>query len=189
MQSVRQLDQNDPDISGHGQKHLAQVLRLPLQLLRITIPVTAVISMKIDLLQFRDPVHQKRHIRPKLFLDLFVRHDGVFHHIMQKPRYDRLLVKLQVRQYDRHIKRVYDIGFSRFAYLPPVRVVSRLICLLDQRDIIGRMIFAHTVNKLLVQSLGRLKFLNRFNSAIINDDFFLFFCRHSLSSHSALFMT
>ena len=55
---------------------------------------------------------------------------------------------------------MYDIGFSRFTYLPPMRIVGRLIGLLDQRDITGRMIFAHTVNKLLVQSLGRLKFLD-----------------------------
>ena len=94
MQSVRQLDQNDPDILGHGKKHLAQVLRLPFQLLRIPVPVTAVVSVEIDLLQLRDTIHQKRHVRAKLLLDLLICHDCVFHHIVQKSRHDRLLIQL-----------------------------------------------------------------------------------------------
>ena len=55
MQSVRQFDQDYTDISCHCQKHLPQILRLPLQLLRILI--TALFSVETQFIQFRNAIH------------------------------------------------------------------------------------------------------------------------------------
>ena len=67
-------------------------------------------SVKIQLIQFRDAVHQMGHVLPELLTDLLVRHNGVFHHIVQKPRDNRLLIQLQICEDNGHIQRMDDIG-------------------------------------------------------------------------------
>ena len=108
VEPVRQLDQDDPDIFRHGKEHLPEILRLHLQLgVRLVSP-----CRQRNLLQLRDAVHQKRHIVPELPLQILLRHDGVLHHVMENPRYDRLLVQLQIRQNDRHVQRMDDVRLA-----------------------------------------------------------------------------
>ena len=99
MKTVRQLDQNDPDILGHGQKHLPEVLRLHLQL----------ISRVGQLPQLCDAIDQKCDLLSKLFAKLVECHDRVFHNVMQKSGCDRLLIQFQIGKDDRHTERMNDI--------------------------------------------------------------------------------
>ena len=102
VKTVSQLHKNHPYITGHGQEHLPQILRLLLNFVRRI----------IQLAQLGNAVHQKSNLTPELAGQLFLRHDGVFHHIMKKAGSYTLLVKLQIRQDNRHTQRMDDIRFS-----------------------------------------------------------------------------
>ena len=118
VQSVRKLNQDHPNILGHGKKHFTQIFRLHFQLLIHLIRPAG----KRQTFQLCDPVHQKRHIIAKLLLQILIRHDGIFHHIMKQSRYDRLFIQLQVRQDDRHIQGMNDVRLPRLAELILMRL-------------------------------------------------------------------
>ena len=113
VESVRQLDQDHPDILGHGKEHLPQILRLHLQLYVGLVDPRG----KGDLLQLSDPVHQQRHVRAEFPDQILLAHDSVLHHIVKNSCNDGLLIQLQLRQYDGHVQGMYDIWLTRLAEL------------------------------------------------------------------------
>ena len=136
VQPVRQLDDDDPDILGHGQEHFPQVLRLHFQFVgRIGQPS-----------QFGDAVHQKRYLFPEHFPDLVLAHLGVLHHIVEESRRDGLLIHLQVRQDNGHPQRMDDVRLPGFAALVAVGLLRRLIGLPDHAHVRGRMVLTDTGN-------------------------------------------
>ena len=144
MQSVRQFDDNHPDILRHGQKHLPEVLRLHLQLfIRLVSP-----CRQGNLLQLRDSVHQQSHIISEFLLQILLCHNGILHHIMENTSHYGFLVQLQIGQNNGYVQRMNDIRFSGLTELIFMRLLSSLICLLNHGDIVAGMIFPHTGNKL-----------------------------------------
>ena len=97
-------------------EHLAQVLRLHLKLCFCLI---AGIVRKMQMLQLGSRRPPKGNVRSELFSDLFDRHHGIFHHIVQKSRHDRLLIQLQIRQDNRHAQRMDDVRLAGFTHLSP----------------------------------------------------------------------
>ena len=68
MQAIRQFNQDDPNILGHGHDHLAETLRLAL-----------VLARKLELVELGDASHQRGHFMVKQHRDLLLR----------SPRYPR----------------------------------------------------------------------------------------------------
>ena len=108
VQSVRQLDHDDADVLCHGKKHLAQILRLHLQL----IDVAALSSGKLQLLQLRNAIHEEFHVRSEFSADFFRRQDRILHNIMEESCHDCLLIQFQICQNDRNAQRMNNIGLT-----------------------------------------------------------------------------
>ena len=143
VQTVRQLDEDYPDILCHGQKHLPQIFRLYLQLIRGI----------IQLSQFGHAVHQKRHLRAEQLRQFLLRHHRILHHIMEDAGDDGFLVQFQIRQNDGHTQRMDNVRFSRFSYLAFVSLRCNLICFFYHMDAVGRVIVFHAGNQFPVQYL------------------------------------
>ena len=166
VEAVRKLDDDHPDIFGHGKKHLAQIIRLNLHL--VLVPG--------QLGQLCNAVHQKRHLCAELFGQLVERHRSVLHHVVKQPGLDGFLVHLQIRQDDRYAQRMDDVGLPRLALLLPVRLLGDAVRLLDHRNVIRRMIFANRRDQILVELLGAGKVRRRFQFNI--QFFFCHLIRH-----------
>ena len=147
VEAVRQLDHDYADILRHRHEHLAQVLRLHLKLCFCLI---AGIVRKMQMLQLGHAVHQKGNVRSELFSDLFDRHHGIFHHIVQKSRHDRLLIQLQIRQDNRHAQRMDDVRLAGFTHLSLMGVICQPIRFFNHGNIIRRMILAHPLDQVLI---------------------------------------
>ena len=78
VEAVSKLDQDHPDVIGHGDQHLAEVFRLRL-----------LIALEMDLPDLRDPFHQPRNILTEFFFDLGPRPDGVLNGVMHETRDNR----------------------------------------------------------------------------------------------------
>ena len=87
VQAVRELDQDDPDVVGHRDQHLAEVLGL-----------LFLVALEMDLADFRDAVHQSGHVLAECRLDLLLRADRVLDRIVQEAGHDGRHVQLQGRQ-------------------------------------------------------------------------------------------
>ena len=76
VQAVGQLDQDDPDIAGHRQQHLAKTLGLLLFL-----------ALELDAVQLGQAIDQIGHLRAEAFDECLFGGTGVFHHIVQQRRH------------------------------------------------------------------------------------------------------
>ena len=81
VETVCQLDQNNPDILRHGHQHLTVIF---CQLLFV--------GFILDLTQLGNPVHNHADIRPKLSFQIIQRRTGVLDHIMQEAAGNRYRV-------------------------------------------------------------------------------------------------
>ena len=117
--------------------------------------------------QLRHAVHEKQHFLAELLLDLIRRHDRVLKHIMKQTCRDRLLIKLQLCQNDRHAQRMHNIRLTGFARLSLMCIPCHMIRLFNKRNICGRVIFAHTGDQLMIQILRTLKLLHWLDTAVL----------------------
>jgi hypothetical protein len=78
--------------------------------------------VQLQLAQFGDAVHARRHFGAELFLDLFQAEAGVFHRVVQQPRDQADHIHLHVRQDHGDVQRMDHVGLARFAHLVLVRV-------------------------------------------------------------------
>ena len=140
VQTVRQLDDDHPDVLGHGQKHLPQVLRLDLQL----------ILGIAELSQLGHPVHQESDLFPKFPGDILQRHVRILHHVMEHPCRDGFLIHLQVGKNDPHPHGMDQVRLSGLAHLVLMRFLRQMVRLLDQADIGGRMVLPNPVHQRLI---------------------------------------
>ena len=173
MQSVGKLDHDDADILRHGKEHLPQILRLHLQFF---IGLIHARRGQRNFLQLCHTVDEQSDILAELPAQIVLRHGGVLDHVMQKSRNDGLLIQLQISQYNRHIQRVDDIGLTGFPELVLMCLSCRPVCLLDHGNVVARMIFPHTLNKLLIQVIGISEFLRFTYSVVLKDNLILFLC-------------
>ena len=89
VQPVGDLDEDDPDVLGHGQQHFAQIFHLLLGLGGI-----------VDPGQLADPLHQVRHRRGELLGDVLVGGGGVLNGVVEQGRLDGLGVQVQLLRHD-----------------------------------------------------------------------------------------
>ena len=89
---------------------------------------------------------------------------------MQQACRDCLLVHFQVRQDNRNIQGMNNVGLPRTAFLSFMRFGGQLVGLFDEGDIIRGVIPAHTDQKVPVKLLRTQKITQLFNPAVVNAD-------------------
>ena len=87
MEPVGELDEDDADVLGHGQEHLADVLGLLL-----------LVGAGAELGQLGDAVHEVRHLGAEALLDGLERVLGVLGHVVEQRRLDRDRIEPELRE-------------------------------------------------------------------------------------------
>ncbi len=126
VEPVRELDDEHAPVAGHRDEHLAHRRRL-LRLLRIeTKPV-----------QLRNPVHDRRHRRAELRLDLRKARPGVLDGVVQQRRRGAHRVEAEIGDDggDRH--RMGDVRLTRDPVLALVRLRRERVCTSDEVQILA----------------------------------------------------
>ena len=116
VQAVGQLDDDHPNVLGHRQEHLAQVLDL-----RVFLGLIG------DAGQFGDAVDQRGDLVAEILGDLLVGEEGVLDDVVQQRGRDRRPVHLEVGQNVADRQRVSDVGLARRPALPLVGAVGDLV--------------------------------------------------------------
>ena len=127
VQSVAELDKNDPDVLGHGEQHLAQGLDMRFFF---------ILGLKRH--DFGQPVHQQRHVNAETLLQFFQAGfvGAVLHRVVQERRADRVRIQPQRGNDFCHGKRMGDIRLPALTKLPVVHLTGVLVCLGNFFDII-----------------------------------------------------
>ncbi len=125
VQPVGQLDQDHPDIAGHGHGHLLEVFRLGFGF-----------GFEVHLGQFADPVDQFGHGFAKLRAERFLGNTGVFDHVMQHRSHQALMVHVHIGKNICHRKRMGDIRLATAAALTVVGLFGVEIRSADQVDLV-----------------------------------------------------
>ncbi len=113
MQAVSQLDQDDADVLGHGQEHLAHVLGpqvLAVQLRQIF--VRSLDVQELHLVELGDAVDQTRDLATEAALELRHGHIAVFGHVVAQGRDQGGDVHVDAGQRLGHGQRMVDIRFA-----------------------------------------------------------------------------
>jgi hypothetical protein len=113
VQPVGELDQQHPDIVGHGEQEFAQILGGALGF-----------GLRLDLRQLGDSVDQPGDRGAEALLDLFGGSDRVLDRVMQDRGRDRLVVELQVGQNARDFDRVAEIGSPEARFCDPCACIE-----------------------------------------------------------------
>ena len=90
----------------------------------------------MQMCQFCHAIHKQNNVIAESFSHLFLRHDGVFQHVMQDTGHDSLLVKLQLGQDHGNAKRMNNVWFTRFSDLSLMGGFGNIIGILDHGYII-----------------------------------------------------
>ena len=129
VQAVGELDDDDADIFGHRQKHLAKVFDLRVFLRLVGNPR-----------QLRDAVNEARDLFAELRGDLLRGDRRVFDDVVEQCRGDRLMIHLEVGEDARDGKGMPDIRLARSAALAFVSGAGRLVGALQLRPVRGRIV-------------------------------------------------
>ena len=124
VQAVGDLDEDDADVLGHGQKHLAQVLRL-----------LVLFAGVLHARQLRDALHDVRHDRTELASDILVGEGGVLDHVMQQRRDDGILIQADIHADVGGGDAVCHIGRAVPALLPGMGHARHVISCADAAQI------------------------------------------------------
>ena len=122
VEPVRELDEDDAHVLGHGHEHLAEILGLKLLLASEGKPG-----------DLRDAVYEDGHFLAEFggqLLDGNVFH--VFHDVVQEPRRDRNGVQLQADQREHHLRAVHHEGVAGLADLAGMVQGAEVIGPLDE---------------------------------------------------------
>ena len=131
VQPVGELDEDDPDVRGHRDHHLAVVLGLRL-----------VARGERDPGELRDAVDERRDLLPVALADLVDRGGRVLDGVVQQRRAQRLGVQAHARADLRHADRVDDELLTRLAALVGVVLAGEAEGVLDPGpvDLDGRVL-------------------------------------------------
>ena len=114
VQAVGELDQQDADVAGHRDDHLADVLGLLL-----------LAAVELDRVELGEAVDDARDLGAELVLELLERDLRVLDRVVQQRGHERRRVQVQVREHVRHGERVLDEVLARDALLALVRALRR----------------------------------------------------------------
>ena len=115
MQPIRQLHQHHSDVTGHGQKHPAQVLRLGLGAV-----------VEVNAAEFGDTLDELTHLSAEMGLDLHKAHIGVFHHVVEKACGDHRCAGTDIAEQVCHRHRMDDIRITAGAELAFVQLKAEV---------------------------------------------------------------
>ena len=138
MQPVGQLDDDHPDISGHSDKHFAQVFHLGFFFAAVS-----------DFSQTGDAVDQIRHRAAEFLFHHGVGGLGILQHVVKQAGYNGIRVHAQLCQNARHCHRVDKIRLAAAALLA---LVGRL------RIIIGFFNFLYIRERGVLFHFGQQRF-------------------------------
>ena len=110
MQPVGDLDHDDPDVLGHGQGHLLEVLGLGLGA-----------ALEHDG-EFRDTVDQVRHLLAEPVAEGRLGHRRILDHVVQEGGHDGLVIHAHPGEDHGDGQGVGDIGMARAAVLALVGI-------------------------------------------------------------------
>ena len=143
VQPVRQFDDDDPDIFGHGNEHLAQVLHLGLFFAAVD-----------DLAQAGDAVDQVCHRPAEFFFDVHIGDVGIFQTVVEQAGHDGIGIHAQFGQNARHCHRMDEIGFTAAALLALMGFFRKIIGLRDLLHIGKRRMLLHFFQQCLQAIIG-----------------------------------
>jgi hypothetical protein len=124
VHAVGQLDEDDPDVAGHRQEHLAEVLRLPL------LP-----GVPGDLAELGDPVDQHLDLLPEQPADVLGGGAGVLDAVMEQTGADRGDVQPQIGDDLGDAERVDDVRLARPPELSGVAFGRELVAAPDETGV------------------------------------------------------
>jgi hypothetical protein len=101
VQPVGQLDEDDADIIGHGEEHLAEVFRLAL-----------LFGLEVNFTDLGDAVYQVGNLFAEHPGKLFQCGQGIFNGIVQQTGNHRRDIELQVGKNGRNLHRVHQIRLT-----------------------------------------------------------------------------
>ena len=116
MQAVGELDQDDAHVARHREQHLAEVLGLRFLL-----------RLELDLVELGDAVDQLGDRLAEVARDLGLGDRGVFGHVVQQRRGERLRVHVPLREDVGDGERVGDIRLAGLAELAFVRRLAEVV--------------------------------------------------------------
>ena len=116
MQAVCQLDQNNPDVAGHRQRHLLEVLRL-----------FFLQGFEFHLGQFADAVYKFRHRGAELFADGALGDAGVLDDIVQHGSHQALMVHVHIGENAGHGQRVCYVVFTTAPTLAEMGLLGKVV--------------------------------------------------------------
>ena len=145
VETVGYLDEDDPDILGHGYQHLAEVLHLLLLLGGV-----------MDAGQLADALHQIGHRGGEQLADLLVGGGGILNGVVKQGRHDGLRVQMQLLRHDLgHGQRVGDERRAVLPVLPGVVGGSVLVGSVDLIKAGGGIIAFDSLDEMVVHFLRR----------------------------------
>ena len=124
VQAVGKLDEDDPDVLGHGYEHFAQIVTLRLGH-----------RLELDLPQFRHTVDELRDLVTEALANLFDRGFGVFDSVVQQRGFKGGGVHVEFGENQRDLDRVIDERLTALAHLTLVREMCEVIRLVESGQI------------------------------------------------------
>ena len=134
VQPIRQLDENHPDVLGHRQDHLPDILGLGL-----------FTGAEGNPGQLGHPVHHRRHLGAEELLDLGQRGVGVLHRVVEQAGGDGARVQAQLGENAGDFERMREVGLARDALLPLVGLRGEHIGAHDRLHVRLRVVLVNTV--------------------------------------------
>ena len=147
MQAVGKLNDNDADVLGHGEEHLAQRKRLLL-----------VHAIDFDVGELGHAIDELGHRIAKQAGNIGKRGLGVLDGIVQQRGAHHIAVHLEIGQDDGHLDGMVDVHLTRAALLVAVLLGGKAIGLLHLREVLLIHIFEAQALQLVVavrHNLGR----------------------------------
>ena len=134
MKPVGQLDQNNPDIIGHGQKHLTKALGL-----------SRPGAVKRKTAELGDTGDDVQNFGAEQFFDFLRDRLGVLNHIVQETGCNTDDIQFHVTEYSGHFQRMRKIGFAGKAYLARMHPGGIDIGAIDDIQIRFRMVLTNFI--------------------------------------------
>jgi hypothetical protein len=122
VQAIGELHQQHPDVPGHGEQELAQVLRGAL-----------ILALRLDLGKLRNAVDETGDVLAEQPLHFFGRGDRILDRVVKDRGDDRLVVQPQIGEDARNFDRVAVIRIARSSLLAAMRLHREDVGAVDHR--------------------------------------------------------